>query len=383
MSARVPVLHVITRLDPGGSAENALATVRGLPPERFESWLAYGGARAPDGALPAIPIPALAREVSPRRDARALGDLLAAIRRLRPRILHTHTSKAGALGRMAGRIARVPAMVHTPHGHILYGYHGEIARRAFLAVERLLARATDRLVALTRREADEWMGAGVGGPRQWTVIPSGVDLARFRAVRPDPEAKRRFGFDPGDPVVGAVGRLDPVKGHATLLFAWPTVLASMPRARLVLVGDGSERGRLESAAANLGLREWVAFAGERADVEACLAAFDLFAFPSRNEGMGRALVEALAAGVPAVASRAGGIPDVLPEGRAGLLVPPDDPEAWGAAILRILGDGAERARMAEAAREAIDDRYSTGFMVSSLANLYDEVLAEKGLGDPR
>ncbi len=322
--------------------------------------------------------PCLVRDVQPLRDARATLILWRFFRRERPDIVHTHTSKAGAVGRVAAWLARIPIVIHTPHGHIFYGYYGWVMSGIIRAVEWTLARVTDRIVTLTDRGAQEHVQYRIASPEKFVTIPSGIALSEFRSVRVDPVVKRKeMGVPDKGPVIGTVGRLVPIKGHAWLLKAAPRVLAEFPNATFVFIGEGPLWGPLQKLAAELGITGHVMFLGARQDVSECLAVFDLFGFPSLNEGMGRALIEAMAMGLPTVATRVGGIPDVVEDGKTGTLVPPQDDAALADALLKLLRDPARGQVYGQAARRSVNKRFDVESMVRAIDRLYDVVWREK------
>lgn len=391
---RRTVFHVITQMDGGGSARNTLLTVIGHDRDRFRVGLAYGrpaerseadavqlatdleGLQAAGVAL--FEVPCLIREVRLFQDARATLALWRVFRRERPDIVHTHTSKAGAIGRVAAWLAHVPIVIHTPHGHIFYGYYGRVMSRVIRLAERALARITDRIVTLTDRGAKEHVQYRIADPDKFVTIPSGISLSAFRTVRTDPAMKRKqLGLPPEGPVIGTVGRLVPIKGHEWLLKAAPRVLAEFPHVTFVFLGEGPLLGWLQQLAGKLGIGGHVMFLGARQDVPECLAMFDVFVFPSLNEGMGRALVEAMAMGVPAVATNVGGIPDVVVDGETGLLVPPLDDAALADALLGLLRDPVRRQAYGQAARRRMDERVDVTTMVRAIDRLYDVVWHEK------
>jgi len=323
-------------------------------------------------------VPPLVREINPVLDAWAIFALWRMLCRVRPEIVHTHTSKAGAVGRLAARLAGIPVVIHTPHGHLFYGYYGRFLSSLVCFGERFLARLTDRIVTLTNRGAEEHVRYKIAGQQKFVTIHGGNSLAPFRSMRVNATFKRReLGLPPEGPIVGTVGRLVPIKGHTWLLRAVPRVLAEFPQACVVLIGDGPLRGELKELTAELGISPHVVFLGTRHDIPECLAALDLFVLPSLNEGMGRALVEAMAVGCPVVATCVGGIPDVVTDGATGLLVPPRDDRALADAILTLLRDRRLLAAYGEAAQRRVDERFDIETMVRSIERLYDEVWQKK------
>jgi glycosyltransferase involved in cell wall biosynthesis len=325
-----------------------------------------------------VDVPTLGREVGPR-DAIALMQLLGVIRRERPAIVHTHTSKAGFVGRLAARLARVPVIIHQPHGHIFYGYYGPRRTAFYVRLERLAARWTDRIVTLTERGTAEHLARRIGHRAQYCAVPSGVPTAELRAQSPGQAAARAsLGLAAGAYVVGGLGRFVPVKGFDLLLAALPLVAAAIPSARLLLIGDGPERGALEALANALGVRGRLQVTGATAEIARCLAACDVLAAPSRNEGMGRALVEAMALGVPVVGAEVGGIPAVIADGECGRLVPPGDVDALADALIDVGLDLGLRAKLAAAAVTRAE-AFSTRVANAAMRAIYDELARVKRL----
>jgi glycosyltransferase involved in cell wall biosynthesis len=382
----VRVLHVITRLTLGGAAENTLASMAALAGAGYDGPLAVGLAESDRASaedarrrgVTLVDVSGLGREVGPR-DLVALAQLVALVRRLRPAIVHTHTSKAGFVGRLAARLARVPAVIHQPHGHIFYGYYGAGRTALYVGLERVAARWTDRIVTLTDRGTDEHLARGIGRRTQYRTVPSGVPTAELRARAPGrAEARRALGLPADAFVVGALGRLVPVKGFDVLVAALPAVAAAVPSARVLLVGDGPERAALQAQAAACGVGRRLHVTGATAEIARALAACDVLAAPSRNEGMGRALVEAMALGVPVVAAAVGGIPAVVGDGEGGRLVPAGDAAALAAALVELGVDHGLRAKLAAAA-PARAEAFSAEAAAAALRAVYDEVARERGL----
>ena len=383
------ILHLITRLDGGGSAVNTLLSATAQQQAGHAVCLAHGPGA--ESAMTETEQAQLDERLARFREAggrlrlvphlkRAPGmhDFMAwrEVVRLVAEgfdIVHTHTSKAGAVGRLAAW-GRARAVVHTPHGHIFHGYFGPLKTRLFLAIERWLARRADALVALTRAEREDSLRLGVGSPEQWRVIPSGVDVrAVARAVDAWRASLGDRDADEWDAV--SVGRLVPVKGMDRLLRAWARLCEKRsrgkesrgrgPGARLAIVGEGEERPALERLARELGIAEAVHFAGWR-DPAPYLAAARCFALFSRNEGMGRAAVEALAAGLPCVVADVCGLAEVVTPD-CGAVVDADDAEAAADALLAWMGRDAARAARARA------EAFSLETMNAALEALYAEL----------
>ena len=388
-SRQVRVLHVITRLDPGGSAENTLLTVANTDTSRFTSALALGptqGDRSPtetrarQAGVEFLEVPNLVRAISPLQDLQAIWTLWRIMRQGGYQIVHTHTSKGGLLGRIAARLAGSPIVIHTPHGHVFYGYYGRMLTRLFIGLERWVAGFTDRIVALTQREVDEYAALGVARPEKCAVIHSGVDFAPFTDDKDSRQAVRTEWNIPVQAlVIGTVGRLTAVKGQADLVEACARLREQGCDIWLVLIGEGEERENLERRARQLEISEWVRIPGWREDVHRALRALDIFALPSLNEGMGKALVEAMYAELPCVAAAVGGIPELIESGHHGVLVEPGKPDQLTLALGELSADLEKRRALGTAARARAVE-YSVEKMIEKIEELYEGLLQEKGLG---
>jgi len=387
MAART-VIHIITRLDRGGSAQNTMLTVLGHDRTQYEpvviaghpgSWDAQGGMAATEEQcrllekerISYLIVPSLVRPISPWKDLCALWTLISILRAKRPAIVHTHTSKAGVLGRVAAWFSRVPVIVHTPHGHVFYGHFSIWKSRVFLQVERILCRVTTALVALTSAERDDHLDRGVGRADRFAVIPSGIDVDRYRRARAEGR-QIPLGYNcPSDAIiVGSIGWLTDIKGHRVLVEAVGYLKDEFPKLHVVIVGNGGQHDALLAQADSLGLRERIHLVGHRDDVERCLAGMDYFVFPSLNEGMGRALIEAMAAGLPVVASRVGGIPAIVRHEENGLLVAAGDSRALSEALRRILADPQLADRLGRNASRSIGNEFGVKAMVEAVESLY-------------
>lgn len=380
---RVRVLRVIARLNIGGPALHATLLTERLDPARYDSLLVAGTEEAHEGNYLAlqgkagerlVSVPALGREVRGRQDAAALRALVGLMRHVRPHVVHTHTAKAGTLGRVAARLARVPVVVHTYHGHVFHGYFSPARTRLFLAVERLLARWTDCLVTVSETVRRELLVLGIGRPERLRVVPLGLDLDRFLAA----DALRggfRAELGAGTaPLVGIVARLVPIKAHEVFLAAAAAVARVVPGARFVVVGDGERRPALEALAGELGLAGRVHFAGWRQDLDRIYADLDVVVLTSRNEGSPVSLIEAMAAGRPVVATRVGGVPDLVAEGESGRLVAVGDAAGLARAVAELLVDAGARARLGAAGRRRVSPAFGAARLLADVDRLYGELL---------
>ncbi|MEP7118783.1 MAG: glycosyltransferase family 4 protein [Acidobacteriota bacterium] len=380
-------MRVIARLNVGGPAIHATLLTERLDPTRFSTTLVVGSEDASEAnylelhgrTLPVRIIPDLGREIRPLSDVRTIWQLMRIIRRERPLVVHTHTAKAGALGRVAAILCRVPVVVHTYHGHVLRGYFSPPKTAVYRAIERVLAWRTDRLLTVTARVGQELQALGVGRPEQYLTLPLGFDLAPLLS------AERRRGelraeLQVGEaPLVGIVARLVPIKAHEVFLAMAARVRQTYPTAVFLIVGDGELRGSLEQRARDLGLADAVRFLGWRADMDRLYADLDVVALTSRNEGSPVALIEAMAAGTAVVSTAVGGVADVVEHGVTGLLAPMDDDAALAAHVVTLLGDRELGRQLGQRGRVRVAATYGADRLVADITGLYDELLRAKGL----
>jgi len=331
-----------------------------------------------------VALPDLHREISPLHDLRAAHRLAALIRRIRPHILHTHTAKAGAVGRTAAVLAgsaRPPIVVHTFHGHVLRGYFGPVRTGFFRMLERSLASSTTALVAVSPEVRDDLVSLGVAPSEKFTVIRLGVELEERVDTSPEARirARRMMGIPEDRFTVGWIGRMTGVKRTDNILLAFKQLRERGVDACLCLVGDGPDREGTEELAHELGIIRDCLFLGYQDDVAPFYAAFDALVLPSANEGTPVSAIEALAAGRPVVATRVGGVPDVVRDGIDGFLVDPGDVEALAERLARLAADPALARQMGEAGRARVLERYSVERLIDDVDRLYRKLLEEKGL----
>jgi glycosyltransferase involved in cell wall biosynthesis len=387
MKRRIRVAQLVTKLELGGAQQLVLELCRRLDRSRFEVLLASGadGELVPEArTLPDCRFEAVAplvREVSPLEDGRALLALARLVGRERrtsagPLLVHTHSSKAGILGRAAARLARVAAVVHTIHG---FGFHdGQPwpVRRFYLGLERLAARWTDAFVAVAEENRRTGVALGLFPPDRCEVVPGGIDLAGFaRPPQARAAARAALGLPVDAPVAGMVACLKPQKAPEDFVAVAARVRAAMPEARFFLAGDGERRPAVEAAARSAGLDGAFRLLGWRRDVPDLLAAIDVFVLTSRWEGLPLVFPQAMAAGRPVVATNVNGAPEAVREGVTGHLVPPGDVDALAARVVALLRDPARRAAMGEAGRVA-----ARGFDIDRMVRRY-EALYERLVGD--
>ena len=402
MAETIRILRVIARLNVGGPAIHVSLATAGLRSRGYDTRLLAGSVGPGEGDMSYVArargvdvehVDGLGREIRPGADLRALSHLGRALREHRPHVLHTHTAKAGTLGRIAARFYRPAAgaprlrVVHTFHGHVLQGYFGAAKNAVFRFVERRLAARTDRLVVPSQRIADELLALGVGRREKYAVVPLGFDLAPFLAVGPrDPSAPHPFRASLGIPAdasaIGIVGRLTAVKNHRMFIQA----ASRLPRRtrtplHFVLVGDGELRADLEAFARTKGLADVVHFAGWQKDLAAVYRELDVVALTSVNEGTPVSLIEAMASGRAVVSTGVGGVPDVVKDGETGLLVSVTRDDLFAVAMGRLADDAELRGRLAAAAREDAAKRFGVDRLLDDLDSLYRS-LVTAGIGVP-
>ncbi|HEX5852084.1 MAG TPA: glycosyltransferase [Solirubrobacteraceae bacterium] len=378
----------------GGPAYHVSVLSGRLDRDRYETLLLTGALGKGEGSFEWLAqrygasrqvVPGLRPELDPASDLRALVSLVRIIREFRPDIVHTHTAKAGALGRLAAILARGPRplIVHTYHGHVLSGYFGRALSAVYRCTERLLAIKTDRLIGVSDATVRELVELRVAPSHKVRTIPIGLDLERLLAVeRSDGDAFRaEVGAGPDDVLAVFVGRLAPIKRVDVLIEAVALAHATEPRLRVAIVGDGELRDSLERRVSQLGLSGTMRFLGFREDLPSIAAGSDVAVLCSDNEGTPVALIEAAAAGLPAISTAVGGVADIVTES-TGILVASGDARTFADALLRLASDRDARRHMGLAAREHVRERFAAGRLINDVDDLYRDLLAARA-AEPR
>ena len=390
----IRIMRVIARLNMGGPALHVSYLSAGLVEKGYETTLVSGTLARGESSMAfvaeqlgvrVLPLAELSREISPLRDIVAAVKLAKLIRAERPQILHTHTAKAGTIGRLAALLAgsaRPALVVHTFHGHVLRGYFGPLRTAAFRLLETALARASTALVAVSPEVRDELVRLGVAPASKFVVIRLGIELEQRVHAEPGlrDESRRQLGVAPERFLVGWVGRMTGVKRVDDVLLGFARLRELGVDAVLGLIGDGPDREGMERRASELGIIRHCLFLGYQEEVAPYYAAFDAVILPSANEGTPVSVIESLAAGRPVVATRVGGVPDVVVEGVDGFLVELGDTDALGERLAELARDPELRARMGEAGQSRIVQRYAVERLIGDIDNLYRSLLEAKGLG---
>ncbi|MBN2492732.1 MAG: glycosyltransferase [Planctomycetes bacterium] len=369
-SPRPHILELITTLDPGG-AEHQLLTLVGRLRERFRFTVGYlkgEGGLAPRFA--ALGVAPLALRIRGRLDPVCLVRLAALLRRLRPDLVVTHLFKADVYGAAAAAGTGIPVLSHKHNEdqYLLHPFYGALARA--------VARRAERQVAVSAAVVRFYVERAGFPAARMVIVRHGIEI---EAAREDPgEVRRRWGAEPGGVLIGTAARLTAQKGLDILVAAARRLVDADPRIRVVIAGRGEEAPRLAALVERTGLAGKVQLAGHVADIPALLGALDVFVLPSRWEGFGIVLLEAMAHGCPVVATRVGGIPEVITHGVTGLLVPPEDPRALADAVLALLRDAGRQASLRRAARAAFERRFTAARMAAETAALYEEAIRTGG-----
>jgi len=392
----IKVLHIITRFDKGGSAQNTYLSLLGLRKKNYqlslvsglslESEMKYEEIKAKEKDIQILKsegieftqCPFLLRRINIIKDLKAFFNIWRIIKKYNPLIVHTHSSKAGLMGRLAAKLAGTPIIVHTPHGHVFFGYFGPFKTKLFIIFEKLASRITDKIVALTNREKKDHILFKIAEEDKFSVIYSGIELNILKESSSEEKQnlKKELGIPENSLIVGTAGRLVPVKGPEFLVKASKYIISKYPDTYFMFTGDGPLEQDLKRKALEMGISDNIIFLGWRDDLAKIISIYDIFVLPSLNEGMGRVLVEAMALGKSIVASNVGGIPDLVIHGKNGFLVPPKNPKELAKYIQVLLEDKDKREKMGLAGKE-IASNFTSERMVEKIANLYKKLLTQK------
>lgn len=374
------ILYVITRLEPCGTMENIMDLISGIISD-YEIVLVLGSKNTDVERIKShsikykykiIFINELIREIAPIYDLISLWKLCRIVRKEKPNILHTHTSKAGFLGRLAGKLAKIKNVVHTPHGHIFYGYFGKIKTKLFVLLEKIASKFTKKIIVLSHSEREDHLRLNIGNAEQFVVIPNGVDMDKFNNLNTDVNNKKKqIGVTDGSKVIGVIGRLTPVKGHIYFTRAMEKVTKEIKNLKAIFVGSGELEEELKKEINKLRLNDYIIFLGKRQDVPEILKICDLVVLPSLNEGFGLSIVEAQAAGKPVIATKVGGIPEVVKDGETGILVSPKDSDALADSIIALINDESKMKSIAERAKQRVRENFTKESMIRRLKELYE------------
>jgi glycosyltransferase involved in cell wall biosynthesis len=385
------VTHVITRLIVGGAQENTVASVLGLRGKPgIEVDLISGPTAGAEGSLESkfagMPemlsvVPELVRPVHPLKDWLALRRLETIFRRRKPDIVHTHSGKAGILGRLAARHAGVPIVIHTIHGPSFGTFQNGLSNFIFTAAERRAAKATDHFIVVADAMTSQYLAAGIGQTEHYTKVFSGFNLEPFVTAKNDPALRAKLGFQPDDFIVGTIARLVKLKGHDDLFTIAPELVRHCPQIKFLLVGDGEYRARFEALARSLKLERHFVFTGlvPPDAVPAFVGLMDALVHLSLREGLPRALPQALAAAKPVIAYDCDGAREICLDHQTGFLLSPGDLEGLKSRLLQLANDSVLREQLGRHGQNFVRQNFSVESMVDGIYHLYLKLAAKRGL----
>jgi glycosyltransferase involved in cell wall biosynthesis len=390
---KIKILRIIARLNVGGPAQHVVILTEGLDRKRYETTLVYGSVGEGEGDMSYLLqsseryrfLPELGRSINPLNDIRAFFDILGIIREERPQIVHTHTAKAGTVGRLAAIAGGVPIKIHTFHGHIFSGYFNRFVTGYFLFIERILARFTDRIIAVSEMQKIDLVGRyRIAAGDRFSVVRLGLDLNRF--LRSDEMRglfRKKYHLGDDLTLVGIVGRLAPIKNHEMFVRTIRLVRERLPesvfeKVKFVVAGDGPQRDAIARLSKSLGVSGSIVFTGWETDTASLYADLDIIVLTSKNEGTPLSIIEGLAAAKVIVATDVGGVRDVMGDGR--FLADLGDDAAFADRLAEaIMMPPDERRGMGLNGRERVLKNYSKERLVKDIEDLYEELIKEKGL----
>lgn len=391
MANSLRIIHISTRMILGGSQENTVLSCEGQADAGHTVSLVYGPIYGPEGSLldrvaehggiETIETPNLVRDLSPLRDWRCYFDLKRIIAQWQPDVVHTHSSKAGILGRLAAWKMRVPCIVHTIHGLAFHPYQSKWRNAIYIASERFAARRCHRIVCVADAMRDQALAARIGRRDQYVTVYSGIETEPFVQPKHSPQAMRtELGLAEDDFVLGTIARLAELKGHDDLLDALSPMMHTHPNLKLLWVGDGWWRDRLMKRIQRLGLESQIILTGlvEPQRIPEYISAMNVLVHPSYREGLPRAVPQALLSGVPTIVYDVDGAKEVCIDGEVGRLVPPGDLAALRDAVQWMMDHPKERQEMGQRGRERCEYRFAAARMVKKLETIYAQVLAQRG-----
>ena len=381
--SEIKILRIIARLNIGGPAIHTILLSHELDRMGYQTILVKGLEGQAEGnmmefaeskGVKPVVIPELGREIGFKNDLIAFYKIYKLIKKEKPDIVHTHTAKAGTLGRIAAWIARTPVIIHTFHGHVLTGYFGRLKSRVFIQIEKMLACISTRLVTLSDELKRELIDMGVGEEKKFEVIPLGLELKTFLENKNcKGKFKKELGLSEDTILIAIVGRLVPIKGHKYFLETAKMIRTQNPEPRqikFVIVGDGELREELEAYAEELGIINNVIFTGFRKDLPELYSAIDILVLTSVNEGTPVSIIEAMASGKPVVSTNVGGVPSLVKDGITGFLVRYGDVKALSEAVLKLVEDPELRQNMGSKGQRIVFPLYDVSELVKRIDHLY-------------
>ncbi len=387
MVQKIKVLRIITRLSVGGSSIHVILLTAHLDKTKFQSILVKGSEGQNEGNLKDLVnrkkinpvfIPELRRKLSLRDDLLSFWKLYRLISREKPHIVHTHSAKAGTLGRLAARLAGVPFIVHTYHGHLFRGYFSTAVTKLIVLVERFLSLLSTKIIAVTQSQKEELLQYKITPSHKLVTIPLGLELDSFLKLQKERGRLRaELGLSSEDLLIGSIARLVPVKGHSFLLRAAKRVVSSFPNAKFLIVGDGELREKLENLASRLGIKKNVIFCGFRRDLPKIYADLDIVALTSLNEGLPVAVIEAMTSQTPVIAYEVGGVKDLIEPNVNGILLPCGEIDGLANSIIYLLKNPKERRKLGQKGQEKVYPKLHYKRLVQDFEKFYSELMKNR------
>lgn len=381
---KIKVAQIITRMDWGGSPDIVRIICERLDPEKYDFKLILGPSEHASAKTKAflekikdkvIYLPRLKRDINLFHDFLSFVSLYRIFKREKFDIVHTHTSKAGALGRLAAKLAGVKKTIYFSHGHIFYGYFSKFFSKIIILVERFLSLFTTKFIVLTELEKRDMIAYKVSGPEKIEIVNSGLELDIYKTVVMNAAQKKaQLGIEKEELVVGMIGRLEPIKDPGCLVEAAQLIIEQCANLRFLIIGEGSLRQGLEKRCKELGIFHKFIFLGWREDVPEIIPVLDLLVLPSLNEAVGRVIVEAGACGVPTVATNVGGVPLVVQGNLTGMLFSAKDRQALAKAVIELLRNDQKRREMGTQAMQWVSDKFSAEVMVKRISDIYEGLI---------
>ncbi|MFO8145679.1 MAG: glycosyltransferase [Candidatus Syntrophosphaera sp.] len=380
---KIKIVRIITRLSISGSSQHVMEMAAMFNSGRYSTTVVYGNVEsyeqdnlylANDLGLNMINLPRMKREISPVNDILTIWKLWRIMRKIKPDIVHTHTAKAGQVGRLAAWLAGVPIIIHTFHGNNFKGYFGRFFSGVSVNLERLMARLSTCIIAISERQRRELLAFRIAPVGKIRVIPRGIDLGRIKYGSGDAgKFKQEQGIHRDKKLIGFIGRLTQIKNPYCFINVAARVLKERRDAVFIFAGDGEMTEELRSRVNSLGLRENVIFTGFIKDLRPLYADLDALLLTSFNEGTPVAILESMANSVPVIASRVGGVPDLIEDGVSGSLFDPEDAGGFAKCVLDLLEDPAKYQKMAEAVAETINRDYTLARLRENMEALIQEL----------
>lgn len=388
--SKIKVIHPITRLILGGAQQNTMETCAYLDPSRFEPLIISGPETGSEGEIisevrrrkiPLTIIPELIRKPDPIKDVSALKKMVGLFKSEKPHIVHTHSSKAGILGRWAARLAGVPVIVHTVHGWGHHAYQSSLVKNLYKFLERRTVPFTDKLIVVSHLNTEKGLRDNIGTKEKYITIHSSININEFTSVSGDmTRLKKELGLDPERPVIGTIGRLSPQKNPLDFVRVAAAVKKSVPEAQFLFVGDGTLRRETEKLCAELKIADDVFLPGVRTDIPRLLRCMDIFILTSLWEGLPRVIPQAMAAELPVVANAVDGVGEVIEDGANGFLIPPHTVPLMAEKIILLLRDTGLRQAMGQRGRTTAEREFSVWEMIKKIEYLYETLLTQKTPG---